>query len=87
MNRVVPSLTRLAILCAACAPQTDGAPVPRLVLLYATCTVNKNYLQPYNEARSTPSLAAFAKKSAVFTNHQTESGVLGTCSIQRISAP
>ena len=78
MNRVVPLLAGLAILCATCAPQIDAPPAPRLVLLYATCTVNKNYLEPYNEQRSTPSLAAFARESAVFTNHQTESGLSGT---------
>ena len=51
MNRVVPLLAGLAILCATCAPQIDAPPAPRLVLLYATCTVNKNYLEPYNEQR------------------------------------
>ncbi len=79
MNRLVPSLTGLATLCVGCTPsaETDAAPVPRFVLLYATCTLNKDYLQPYNETRLTPSLAAFSKESAVFTNHQTESGLSG----------
>ena len=53
-------------------------PPPRLVLLYVTCTLNKGYLQPYDHARLTPSLAAFAKDSVVFTNHQTESRLSGT---------
>ena len=79
MNRFIPLLTGLGILCSACtpAPQNAGAPAPRLVLLYATCTLNKDYLQPYNETRLTPNLAAFAEESAVFTNHQTESGLSG----------
>ncbi len=79
MNRVAPLLAGLVILCSACAraPQNHSAPVPRLVLLYATCTLNKDYLQPYNETRITPNLAAFARESAVFTNHQTESGLSG----------
>ncbi len=51
---------------------------PRLVLLYATCTVNKNYLAPYSEGiRYTPNIAQFAAQSIVFMNHQTESGSSG----------
>ncbi len=51
---------------------------PRLVLLYATCTVNKNFLSPYNsEIGFTPHLDDFAKKSVVFKRHQTEAGQSG----------
>jgi arylsulfatase A-like enzyme len=49
-----------------------------LVLLYATCTVNKDYLGPYEPAVSyTPALDDFARSSLVFENHQTESGQSG----------
>ena len=51
---------------------------PRLVLLYATCTLNRHYLEPYGQSPGlTPNLARFAASSAVFTNHQTESGLSG----------
>jgi len=51
---------------------------PRLIILYATCTVNKNYLSPYNsEIAFTPHLDAFARKSVVFDRHQTEAGQSG----------
>ena len=51
---------------------------PRLVILYATCSVNNSYLSPYNAAVTyTPHLDAFAKKSLVFNSHHTESGQSG----------
>lgn len=50
-------------------------PAPRLVLVYATCSVNKNYLSPYNaRVGYTPNLQAFAKNARVFARHQTEEG-------------
>jgi arylsulfatase A-like enzyme len=51
---------------------------PRLVLLYATCTLNKNYLSPYNPNISfTPNLEKFSKNATVFTKHRTEAGLSG----------
>ena len=46
---------------------------PRLVILYATCSLNKDYLSPYNSTiRYTPNIGDFAGKSIVFARHQTE---------------
>ena len=51
---------------------------PRLVLLYAPCTVNRDSLAPYGAAvRYTPNLAAFARESVVFLRHQTETDQSG----------
>lgn len=72
-----------AVVCSAlwlvalhsCGKPGLNRPAPRLVLLYATCTLNKNYLSPYNASVSfTPNLAAFAQDSILFTRHQTEAG-------------
>ena len=53
-------------------------PAPRLVLLYAPCTVNKDYLAPYNSnVPYTPNLKQFAESSVVFTKHHTEAGTSG----------
>ena len=52
--------------------------MPRLVLLYAPCTVNKHYLSPYAPSVGyTPHLQAFAEESTVFRRHQTEAGQSG----------
>jgi arylsulfatase A-like enzyme len=54
------------------------APSPRLVLLYAPCTVSKRFLSPYDPAVSyTPFLSAFAAGSVVFDRHQSESDQSG----------
>jgi Sulfatase len=56
----------------------EPPPAPRLVLLYAPCTVNKDYLSPYNPAvEFTPNLAGFAGHAVVFRRHQTEAGASG----------
>ncbi len=53
-------------------------PGPRLVMLYAPCTVNRSYLSPYNPAVPyTPALGAFARDGVVFTKHHTEEGWSG----------
>ena len=53
-------------------------PAPRLVILYATCTVNKDFLSPYNaRVRFTPNIEAFAQDAMVFTRHITEAGQSG----------
>lgn len=57
---------------------STGAKPPRLVLLYATCTVNKNYLSPYNlNVNYTPAFSRFANLGTVFTKHSTEAGQSG----------
>lgn len=54
-------------------------PRPRLVLLYATCSVNRTFLSPSGKAPSLPSeLGRFASPASVFDRHQTESGESGT---------
>ncbi len=70
-----------ALLYAGCGlsqPSTPPPP-PRLVVVYATCSLNKEFLSPYNESvRFTPYLDAFSKEAVVFQRHQTESGQSGT---------
>jgi len=59
--------------CGSNAPRR-----PRLVLLYATCTLNRGSIAPYGkEVRYTPNLAAFARDSVVFMRHQTETDQSG----------
>jgi arylsulfatase A-like enzyme len=61
-----------AALAFACGDDRDAA--PRLVILYAPCTVNRDYLAPYDpRIPFTPNLAAFALESIRFANHYTES--------------
>lgn len=66
----------LAALLAALLTLTGcraSPPRPRLVLLYATCTLNRDHIAPYGkDVRYTPNLAAFARESVVFLRHQTE---------------
>ena len=51
---------------------------PRLVILYAPCTVTREYLSPYHPSVSfTPHLEEFANEAIVFERHQTESGSSG----------
>ena len=73
--------TRALLIAAACAAAGCGGPdvpAPRLVLLYATCTLNKGFLSPYRAGVGwTPSLAAFAGRGVVFRRHETESGFSG----------
>jgi len=63
------------------APSTLVEPVPpQLVLLYVPCTVNKNYLSPYNgDVGYTPNLARFSEEARVFKRHQTECGESALC--------
>lgn len=79
----------LALLGLACggeppapsAPEfsaSTGAPAPRLVVLFATCTLNRSFLGPYNDAVAyTPHLDAFAAEATVFQHHRTEAGMSG----------
>jgi arylsulfatase A-like enzyme len=66
----------LLVLATACAPPV--APRPRLVILYATCTLNRGFLSPYNpDVQLTPSLGRFAEQAVVFHRHHTEAGLSG----------
>lgn len=54
---------------------------PRLVILYATCSLNRDMLGAYDpelDPRVTPNLDAFAKESVVFRRHTAEAGQSGT---------
>jgi len=69
----------LAAGLCACRARLQEDDSPRLVILYVTCTVNNNYLSPYNnEVTFTPNLERFSREAAVFLSHQTESGISGT---------
>ena len=64
---------------SGCAPERYTPKVmPRLVLLYAPCSVNKFYLSPYNpQVTYTPAIERFASEASVFMKHQAESGQSG----------
>jgi arylsulfatase A-like enzyme len=67
----------LAILSGAAACRARERP-PRLVLLYATCSLNKQYLAPYDPTVGyTPVLRALQKRSVVFERHRAEAGHSG----------
>lgn len=74
----------LVILLAAflgavgCRAERGEPGEPRLVVLYATCTLSRHYLGPYNpDVPFTPALDAFAEEGTVFSRHMTESGQSG----------
>ena len=78
--RIVLSLACISLIgCSKIIQFVTGAPKPpRLVVLYATCTVNKNYLSPYNpNVTFTPHIERFSQQSQVFTKHRTEAGLSG----------
>lgn len=79
MRRWSVVLAALAVLGAGAAWWWSRAPAgPRLVLVYATCTLNRHFLAPYNDAVTyTPALQRFARDAALFTAHQTEEGQSG----------
>lgn len=77
------SVTRLGVACGlitlACVEPPFEPVAPRLVVVYATCSLNKDFLSPYRSAIPfTPALEAFASRAVVFDRHQTESGQSGT---------
>jgi arylsulfatase A-like enzyme len=82
MKRAIPSSAALlAVLLGAsgCDRQAgaDG-PLPRLVVLYAPCTLNKDFLSPYRpEVPFTPNLGRFASEGIVLERHVTEDGQSG----------
>jgi len=62
----------------ACGPGSEHPVRPRLVVLYATCTLNKAYLSPYDgDVPFTPSFQRLAEGSRVFRRHVTEAGQSG----------
>jgi arylsulfatase A-like enzyme len=64
--------------CRGAGPEADAPPQPRLVLLYATCTLNNSFLSPYNpDVAFTPRLARLAAEGLVFERHRTEVGMSG----------
>ena len=76
-RRLAPLLLALPFVASACGGGSGGSQ-PRLVLLYAACTVNKDYLQPYDaEVDYTPNFQAFAAEGATFEKHISEAGQSG----------
>ncbi|MEN8182825.1 MAG: sulfatase-like hydrolase/transferase [Myxococcota bacterium] len=75
-----PLLLVLAFLVApGCEPRQALPDSPRLVVLYATCSLNKDFLSPYDaEVAFTPAFERFGSQARVFRRHQTESGQSGT---------
>src|SRR3972149_5024982 len=51
----------------------DAAHRPRLVVLYAACSLARDQLSPYDPSRRfTPNLRRFAERGLVFRRHVTE---------------
>lgn len=74
-------LAWLAALGLGACGGAPEAPRPRLVILYATCSLNKDALGAYDpdlDPRVTPALDAFARESVVFRRHTAEAGQSGT---------
>ena len=76
----LPRLLVLASLVAVgCEPRATQPDPPRLVVVYATCSLNKDFLSPYvPEVVFTPAFERFGSQARVFRRHQTESGQSGT---------
>ena len=69
----------LIALLIACGEAPREPFVPRLVLLFAPCTVSRTFLAPYDaQVRFTPHLARFAENAITFERHRTEAGSSGT---------
>jgi arylsulfatase A-like enzyme len=87
IRRLSPFRRALALACSlACLGQGPGCSnspeeplkAPRLVLLISTCTVNRDFLSPYDSnIRYTPALERFARHATTFANHRTEAGQSG----------
>ncbi len=74
----VPALV-LFVACVAlgCSKAPPPAP-PRLVVLYATCSLNKDHLQPFRaDVATTPAFEAFGREAVVLRSHVTEAGQSG----------
>jgi arylsulfatase A-like enzyme len=71
-------LLGLVPLLLACGGAERSPSAPRLVVLYAPCTVNRSFLSPYDpNADITPHLEAFARDGVVFERHWSEAGQSG----------
>jgi iduronate 2-sulfatase len=72
----------VALLCACSGGGSSvraRAGGPRLVVLFSVCTLNREYLSPYNPAVPyTPSFERLAQAGVVFQRDQTEAGQSGT---------
>jgi len=71
-----------ALLLASASCSEPAMPTgPRLVVLYSTCTLGKDFLSPYSEGREgiefTPNLQRFADEGLVFERHNTEAAQSG----------
>ena len=81
LSRRAPASLAVALLfVVGCSSPSDPGPEPpRLVVLVATCSLNKDLLGPYDpEVSFTPNFDRFAREAAVLTSHHTESGLSGT---------
>ncbi len=68
----------LVLAFTSCGPTVEPPAQPRLVMLYATCTLNRDFLGAYNSGPSvTPNLDAFAREGVVFERHLSEAGHSG----------
>jgi arylsulfatase A-like enzyme len=75
------------VLASGCGEGPGAEHAPRLVVLYATCSLNRDFLSPYDPAVSyTPALERFGRDAVVFERHQTESGQSGTAFASLLSA-
>lgn len=75
-----PAALLAALALTACASHEDdgAASGPRLVVLYATCTLQKGFTAPYDASVAyTPNLARFAADAVVFEHCYTEAGQSG----------
>jgi arylsulfatase A-like enzyme len=76
MRRLRLVLALMCVLAVGCRER--AAPRPRLVLLYATCTLNRDHVSPYGGGVTyTPNLAAFARESVTFLRHHSETDQSG----------
>lgn len=61
------------------AARSGGAKSPRLVVMVAACSVNRDYIAPYDESVPyTPNIAQLLRGGVVFRRHVTEAGQSGT---------
>lgn len=74
----VPGGTASPEASGGAAPSGGAAVAPRLVVLYATCSLSRSHLGPYaRDVDYTPALSRFAAQALVFDRHQAEAGQSG----------